>query len=629
MGHTAVLRIGERLVKECAIQPADLEAALRQQKRCGSPLGKVLVGQGKLSAYRFHRTLAVHLGLPFADMRKEPCDPKLFRPEHLPDYLALQAMPWKREGRTILLATPEITPALTRWAQRKYRKNHAFAITSPLDIVWGAQLHSTREDDQEAQEILWDSDPVKSARMLFSTPRGKYFVGTLLATVLALMLYVDAFFLTLFIGLNLFYAMTLICKLMFFGSGLMAMHRAEGVKPGIVRGEKGLPIYTILIPLFKEKQHTIENLIISIRAMDYPKARLDVKLIVETEDIQTIGIIQSLRPESWFEIIRVPHSLPQTKPKACNYALRFARGEYVTIYDAEDKPDPLQLRKVLYIFRHASEETACVQARLNYYNYNENILTRMFALEYGSWFNFMLRGLQLLRVPIPLGGTSNHFQTQLLRDVYAWDPYNVTEDADLGIRLAQYGYTSAIVDSTTLEEAPLKVRSWLKQRSRWIKGYMQTYLVHMRQPVKLYKALGFRSFFGFIFFVGAPVLVFLTMPFVVLMSVYAFFQGIPAPGWFFYCTLGNFLAGIVAHIAIALIVVERQGVSEENPERRWRNMVPYCALFPFYWVLHSIASFKAAWQLVHRPHYWEKTEHGLSKVMVEKVLEGNAPEGKS
>ena len=202
----------------------------------------------------------------------------------------------------------------------------------------------------------------------------------------------------------------------------------------------------------------------------------------------------------------MPPSQPQTKPKACNFALRFARGEYLVIYDAEDRPEPDQLRKVVATFRRAPPNTACLQCRLNYFNANENWLTRMFTLDYSLWFDQVLPGLERLNMPIPLGGTSNHFRIDVLRELRAWDPFNVTEDADLGIRLTQKGYRVGVVDSTTFEEASCQAGNWIRQRSRWIKGYMQTLLVHTRRPLHLIRSTGPLGFLGFVFFIGGTVL---------------------------------------------------------------------------------------------------------------------------
>ena len=223
----------------------------------------------------------------------------------------------------------------------------------------------------------------------------------------------------------------------------------------------------------------------ALRNLDYPLGKLDIKIVLEAGDRETIEAARTLGLEGVFEIIVVPPSQPQTKPKACNFALRFARGEYLVVYDAEDRPEPDQLRKVVATFRRSPPNTACLQCRLNYYNVDENWLTRMFTLDYTLWFDQVLPGLERLGMPIPLGGTSNHFRTDVLRELHAWDPFNVTEDADLGIRIGQKGYRVGVVNSTTFEEASCRVGQWIRQRSRWMKGYMQTLLVHTRRPLHL------------------------------------------------------------------------------------------------------------------------------------------------
>ncbi|MBN9010854.1 MAG: glycosyltransferase, partial [Rhizobiales bacterium] len=301
---------------------------------------------------------------------------------------------------------------------------------------------------------------------------------------------------------------------------------------------------------------------------------------------------------------------PRTKPKACNYALFFSRGEFVTIYDAEDQPEPDQLKKAVLAFRRGGERLACVQARLNYFNRSENWLTRMFTLEYSQWFDFLLPGLDRLKMPIPLGGTSNHFRLPVLRQVRAWDPFNVTEDADLGIRLAQEGYRIGVINSTTYEEANGVLPSWIKQRSRWIKGYMQTWLVHMRHPVELWRTIGPRGVFCFHFFIGAPPLLALVNPIVWAMTIGFYLLRDTSLDWLFPEPVGT-LATFNLFFANLLLVYF--GIVAAL-KRRYLDLVPAGILQPFYWILHSIAAYKALWQLVVKPHFWEKTEHGTSKV---------------
>src|SRR5581483_7145367 len=272
-----------------------------------------------------------------------------------------------------------------------------------------------------------------------------------------------------------------------------------------------LPVFTVLVPMFREPE-MLPMLAHALRQLDYPLGKLDIKIVLEAGDHATIEVARTLGLEGVFEVIRVPPSSPQTKPKACNFALRFARGEYLVIYDAEDRPEPDQLRKVVATFRKSPPEVACLQCRLNYYNADENWLSRMFTLDYSLWFDQVLPGLERLNIPIPLGGTSNHFKIKVLRELHAWDPFNVTEDADLGLRLTQKGYKVGVVDSTTFEEACCHPASWVRQRSRWIKGYMQTFLVHTRRPLQFVRNSGLLGLLGFVCFIGGTVIAALLNP---------------------------------------------------------------------------------------------------------------------
>jgi len=372
--------------------------------------------------------------------------------------------------------------------------------------------------------------------------------------------------------------------------------------------EEELPVFTVLVPMFREPE-VLPIITGALRNLDYPLSRLDIKLVLEETDRETVEAAKRLGLEGNFEVIEVPPSQPQTKPKACNYALTFARGEYCVVYDAEDKPEPDQLRKVVAAFRLLGPEYVCLQCRLNYYNREENWLTRLFTLDYSLWFDFMLPGLQRLGIPIPLGGTSNHFKISVLRELNAWDPFNVTEDCDLGVRLNQAGYKVGVVDSTTFEEANVSVGNWIRQRSRWIKGYLQTYLVHMRDPVRLFRSLGPAGFFGFQFFVGGAVLTVLMNPlfwglFVLWLFTYTTALDPLFPPLLLYVGLFNQLAGNAAFTYMMLI---------SPVERGWINLAPWGLTSIFYWMLMSVAGYKALFQLIVNPFYWEKTQHGLSR----------------
>jgi cellulose synthase/poly-beta-1,6-N-acetylglucosamine synthase-like glycosyltransferase len=370
-----------------------------------------------------------------------------------------------------------------------------------------------------------------------------------------------------------------------------------------------LPVYTILLPVYKEDK-LIRKLIWNLRSLDYPKDKLDVKLLIEEDDDKTLNAVKQLDFPANFEVIVVPFHMPKTKPKACNYGLHFSRGEYLTIYDAEDVPDSDQLKKVVFLFRKLPENFVCLQGALNYFNKNENFLTKMFTLEYSYWFDYMLPGLETLDVPIPLGGTSNHFKLDKLIELGAWDPFNVTEDADLGVRVYSKNYKIGVVNSSTFEEANNEPFNWIRQRSRWIKGYMQTYLVHMRNPAKLIRKIGWGGFFGFNFFIGGTSFTFLLYPillsFFILYIIFQFqFVNKLFTDWILYISIFNFIAGNVLMIFVNMLAVFK---------RRYYELILYSAMNPVYWLMHSISAYKGLWQLITKPFYWEKTNHGLTKI---------------
>ncbi len=349
------------------------------------------------------------------------------------------------------------------------------------------------------------------------------------------------------------------------------------------------PIYSVLIPIHNEKATTIKSLIKAIEKIDYPKEKLEVKIIIEENDSE---ILQYINTD--FDVIIVPYSFPQTKAKACNYALNFVKGKYVTVYDADDRPNPLQLKKALNIFQN-NQDISCIQAPLNYFNYNKNHLTRFFALEYSNNFDFILHGLKKLKLPILLGGTSNHFQVQTLKDVKAWDPYNVTEDADLGIKLHRKRKNSIYImhDNTTWEESPIKIYSWIKQRSRWIKGFIITYIVHMREPFKLIFETGLRSFLALQLLISIPIIINLFTPIVLIVHL---ISRIP---------ISNF---IIINLLLYFFLTFLTSILSIK-YRKWYSLLPYSILIPFYNILHSAAAYRALWQLLTTPYKWDKTEH--------------------
>ncbi|MCM8786068.1 MAG: glycosyltransferase [Candidatus Omnitrophica bacterium] len=363
------------------------------------------------------------------------------------------------------------------------------------------------------------------------------------------------------------------------------------------------PIYTILLPIYKEKE-IFNQLYIAIENIDYPKDKLDVILLIEEDDLEIKEYLKDCKLPCHWRIIEIPDLKPKTKGKALNFGLNQAKGVYLVIYDAEDIPERDQLKKAVIGFRKVSDNVVCLQSKLNYYNPNQNFLTKWFTAEYSSWFDIYLPGIDSIEAPIPLGGTSNHFKTDVLKELGGWDPFNVTEDCDLGIRIFKNGYRTKILDTTTWEEANSRLNNWIKQRSRWVKGYIQTYFVHLRNPFKLLKQIGFKDFIHFNLIVGGNFFVLCFNPIAwVFLLIWIFSpQKIYFPNLFFMLITPVLLLGNIIFVVINIVGVLK---------RKWYKLVFSALLSPFYWILMSIGALKGFFQFFRRPHYWEKTQHAL------------------
>jgi cellulose synthase/poly-beta-1,6-N-acetylglucosamine synthase-like glycosyltransferase len=373
-----------------------------------------------------------------------------------------------------------------------------------------------------------------------------------------------------------------------------------------VRADSQLPVYSVLVPLHGEAQ-MIPGLVAALDAIDWPHDRLDVKLILEESDRATVAVARRLVPRQHLEVVVVPKGGPQTKPKALDYALPLARGEFVTVYDAEDRPHPRQLREAHAAFCAAGPDLACLQAGLVIDNADRGWLPLLFSIEYAALFDGLLPALASLKMPLPLGGTSNHFRRAALEAVGGWDPYNVTEDADLGLRLARFGYRCATLDMATLENAPLRVPTWIRQRTRWFKGWLMTWLVHTRHPVRLWRELGPRGMLGFTLVGTGLIVSSLVYPLHLLTILVALTD--PMRLWGDGGIVAAMLVGAnIFNLAagyFAMAVLSDRALRLRGRDREARGLL----LLPVYWLLMSFASYRAVFDLMLRPHYWAKTPH--------------------
>ncbi|MBL4774504.1 MAG: glycosyltransferase [Mariprofundus sp.] len=605
-------RIGDLLLEKGLLTEAQMTELLEIQKQWGTRLGDIILAKGWVRPYLLGQVLAEHFDKPNVDLMVDRPDESLINRDELSTYSENLFVPWRREDGLLKVAVVDVNPELLELVGVVVAEPFDFVITSKFDIIWLLQDIGNQFYSEKAVHELANKQPEYSASEVFTVPQLVFvFIWMSISMVIIAIWPVMSFVIFLF-GISVFLMLNFGLRMVLTWVG--GDQRFDNVvtdEEVAALDEKTLPTYTILLPMYHEAA-TLPHIAQALRSIDYPLSKLDIKLILEEDDDETIDKAKELGLEGIFEILRVPDCLPKTKPKACNYAMHFSRGELATIYDGEDAPEPDQLKKAVIAFRKLPENTAVLQARLNYFNVAENWLTRMFTMEYSLWFDFYLPALDALKIPIPLGGTSNHFKMKVLREMDGWDPYNVTEDCDLGVRLTQANYRVGVLNSTTFEEANNSIPNWIRQRSRWLKGYMQSYLVHMRTPIKFYRKLGHVGFWGFQFFIGGTIVSALLAPimflmyFVWLLTDTTFFEPY-FPPIVLYITLFNLL--IANGFLIYLFMLS-------GFKRKLYNLIPWAITVPFYWLLQSWAGYKGLWQLIHNPFYWEKTDHGLTTFQV-------------
>jgi cellulose synthase/poly-beta-1,6-N-acetylglucosamine synthase-like glycosyltransferase len=600
-------RIGEALIGLELITRGQLESALLEQERTGSQVGEILVASGALTELELLAGLGEQLRLQHVDLSGYEPDQAVVRLVPEPVVRTLRCVPLAVDSTTLYVVvadalTDDRIATLSEYTNLEVKE--MLATRNAIDDL----IARVYEDEylEIARHGLSSAAPENSAARVLSTGQRVLLILAGLIIVVACVLSVRTTVVVLVSLASAFYLTSLLyqARLIYrsLGSGAYIDVSDEEID-GL--DERDLPVYTILVPLYREAA-IVPRLLAGLNGLDYPRTKLDVRLLCESDDQGTIEAIQALNPPPHFKLIIVPESQPRTKPKACNYGIIQAAGQYLVIYDAEDKPDPRQLKHAVLAFGKGPGSLTCLQAKLNAFNTHQNLLTRWFSIEYSMHFDLLLPGLCAVSAPVPLGGTSNHFRMDRLRELGAWDPYNVTEDADLGIRLHKAGYSTSMIDSTTLEEANSSVSNWLRQRSRWTKGYLQTWLVHMRNPIRLLAQLGPRGFISFNLVVGGAFIALLNPIFWLLTTLFLFshagFIHSIFPAYVFFVAsamlfLGNFVF-VYFNVAGSLAAGNY-------------DLTRYALLSPFYWGLMSWAACKGFLQLLSDPFYWEKTDHGL------------------
>lgn len=453
---------------------------------------------------------------------------------------------------------------------------------------------------EEAISKLHRTDPKLSARDL---PLSAFAFGFGLLLALGIVAFLMGGSAKLIASLIIIapFACAILLRLAALISGLCRPHHDA---PALTDDE--LPSYTILVPLFREETIVL-HLIEALDRLNYPRDKLQILLLLEEEDHATRAVLERIDLARHFTLVVLEKGRPQTKPRALNVGLSLATGDLICIYDAEDDPHPDQLRQVAALFAQSDKRFACLQCPLNIYNSNDGPFAGFFALEYAALFHLLDPGLANLRLPVPLGGTSNHFRADILREVHGWDAWNVTEDADMGLRLARRGYLVGTLSAPTYEEAPATLESWLLQRKRWMKGWMQTLCVLLRNPPLLIRELGWLRSLAVLMLLAGGVLGPLTWPIFTLLLIIDIYQGSLLDFASFGASLtsllwtGTALLGLVMAFVPLILGAQRCRIT---------HLLIWLPLVPVFYLLLFVAAAMSLWDLFARPHYWDKTNHG-------------------
>lgn len=592
--------LGVDLVRRGLLSGAELLRILALGGGAGGGLPRLLRSHGLVEDRALALALAEGAGLTRLTPRDGLPDPLLIAALGERTCVSLGCLPWRRIGAAVLVAVTDPAAFAPHGATIAARLGGPLALAvigegefqAALAAVRAAELRRRAEDSVPAAESCrdWDARRLGRAAAIVASAAVVLALTVPVALVLGL-LAIMLVLLTLATGLRL--------------AAALAALSVRRRPPESRAPTAALPVVSILVPLHAEPD-IAPRLVARLGVLDYPRDRLDVLLVVEAGDRVTRAALADCRLPGWMRVIVVPPGQPQTKPRALNYALSFARGDLIGVYDAEDAPARDQLHAVVAAFARGGPRLACVQGVLDFYNPTSNWMSRCFTIEYAAWFRLILPGLARLGLVVPLGGTTLFFRRDILEALGGWDAHNVTEDADLGVRLARHGWRTELMSSVTLEEANCRVWPWVKQRSRWLKGYAMTYAVHMRDPRRLWRQLGAWRFFGFqVLFLGTLVQ-FLFAP--VFWSLWLLTLGLewtPAqalPSWGGLAILGLLLGAEVIGTGINLAALD-------DPRHRWLR--PWVLTLFFYFPLATLAAWKAAWEMLRRPFYWDKTAHGL------------------
>lgn len=600
--HPGRVPLGQILLQSGAVDAADMVRALALQARHDALLGDVLLAHGMVTQHALMAALSQQFGAAVVDTAGDGPDLRLMDLMGPHECLRLACLPWRRDGCVTVVATSRPD----RFEGARPTLENALGPVE-MALIPDADLHRQIAESHRSALRLWAETCVQgdeSCRQWRQLHLHRWIGGGLAALALAALIAPLQVLVVLMVVAVICLTAATLLKIAAAGASL----RRKFGRPEMPRGERAviarLPVVSVMVPLYRESD-TVARLINRLGRLSYPRELLDVLLVMEERDSTTAAALAARTLPAWMRVITVPDAPLRTKPRALNYALLFARGTIVGVYDAEDAPEPDQLHRVVRRFQQGDARLACVQGVLDFYNPRSNWLARCFTIEYAAWFRMILPGMEQLGLAVPLGGTTLFFRRTVLDKLGGWDAHNVTEDADLGIRLARHGYTTALLHTVTNEEANCHILPWIKQRSRWLKGYAVTYLVHMRNPRALWQQLGAWRFWGVqVLFLGTLI------QFLLAPLLWSFWLAVIGLGHPLQDTLARevfvvfaaiFLLSEVTNLTINLCALRARH------HRHLRIWVPTLHL---YFPLATLAAYKGLWELIRAPFYWDKTVHG-------------------
>jgi len=610
LSHTQFVKrahIGTLLRQQGLLSQAELDDVLTFQVGKNIPLGQLLRNRNLVRQQDLNAALSSQWELPFVDLNKFPAEGDLAKGLKPEVCLKARFLPWRHyKGNLVVVAADPgkfdaIRPELPQAIQ-----NARVYLADEDQIERAITDHFQTELSFQAD----DRCPQTMSCRSWAKPLGRpivFSVAALTLAIAALFPVMAMWIIFIWVLLNLL--ATGLLRLIALGINIrnrFRQHNKSDAVPQTADPPEDLPIVSVLVPLHKEGR-ILPLLIERLGKTDYPKDLLDICLVIEANDHQTREALGRCALPRWMRVIDVPEGKLKTKPRAMNYALDFCRGSIVGIYDAEDAPESDQITRFAQKFQKLGPEVACIQGYLDFYNPRQNWLSRCFTIEYAIWFRVVLHGIEKLGLPVPLGGTTVFFRREALEKLGAWDAYNVTEDADLGMRLARRGYRCAFLPTTTYEEANCRTIPWIRQRSRWLKGYGMTWITHMRHPVTLWNDLGPKGFLTFQVILLGTLSTFLLAPMIWSFWLIAFgftpafVDLLPPLAW---RVLG------VAFICSEIILIALGFAATATKGRRF--LFPWIPTMIFYWPLGTLAAYKGMYELLLAPFYWDKTTHGIS-----------------